>query len=70
MSDTKMVTFTPEKLAKFKEAYGKAKRNPLTDTFEFEGDEYVLRYAAYMIEYLEGRFDEAKQAERVAQRHT
>ena len=47
------IEFTPEKLRRFREAYDKAKMNPLTDVFEFEGHEFVLTYAHYMIEYLE-----------------
>jgi len=44
------VSFTPEKLSYFRDAYEGAK-----DTiFEFEGKHYLKGYAKYMIEYMEG----------------
>ena len=51
-----LVLFTPEKLKQFKAVYARARLNPLTDVFEFEGREYVLGYARYLIEYLEDHF--------------
>lgn len=50
------VEFTPAKLEKFRVAYAKAKLNPITDEFEFEGMTYVLGYAKYLIQYLEKQF--------------
>lgn len=46
------ISWTPEKLQKFKAAYDAAGG----DTFTFEGNEFVKSYAKYLIEYLEGQF--------------
>lgn len=51
MSDTKMVQFTPEKAKRFASAYNKAKKDKVKSFF-FEGDEYVVSYAYYVLEYL------------------
>lgn len=51
----KMVTFTPESLARFKNRY----QQTVTlnnDTFDFESNVYVVGYAKHLIEYLEGKF--------------
>lgn len=48
-----VVQWDKAKLAKFKAAYERAKLNPLTDVFQFEGHDFVLGYAKYLIEYLE-----------------
>lgn len=48
-----MVSFTPEKLNKFREAYLECV-DDTDDIFEFEGNQYVCGYAKHMIEYLEG----------------
>jgi adenosine deaminase len=54
---TKTVSFTPEKLAQFKKAYTRvSKILAQTDSFMFQGDEYVLGYAKYLIQYLEMQF--------------
>ena len=54
-NDRKMVSFTRETLVRFKNRY----QQTVTlnnDTFDFEGDVYVVGYAKYLIEYLEGKF--------------
>jgi len=51
------VSFDRKKLKMFKAAYHQAKKGlkPLgRDVFTFEGNDYVLEYAKYMIQYLEG----------------
>lgn len=48
------VTFTPEILARFKRVYRDAV-DAHSDTFMFEGKEYVVTYAKYLIEYLDGQ---------------
>jgi hypothetical protein len=45
------------KLKRFRRAYKNAK----TEVFEFEGAEFVVGYAKYLIEYLDGLFTEHKQ---------
>ena len=45
-----MVSFTPAKLKRFKQAYDKCEKGK---TFLFENNEYLREYAGYMIEYLE-----------------
>jgi hypothetical protein len=59
-----MVEYTPEKLEELKAAYAKAKRNPLTDMFEFDGNQYALSYAGYLIEYLKGEFGDYEETDR------
>lgn len=54
MAETPMVEFNKAKLIKFKKAYDKAEKAD-TESFVFEGNEYILGYAKYLIEYLEGR---------------
>lgn len=51
----KMVEFTAEKLARLKMAYKKAVADKV-EAFTFEGDEWVVGYAKYAIEYLDGLF--------------
>ena len=58
MTDSKtqgqgMVTFTPEKLKQFKVFYVMAKDRGV-ESFEFEDKVYLVSYAKYLIEYLEG----------------
>jgi hypothetical protein len=52
--DPIMVEFNKDKLIKFKKAYDKA-TDELKTVFTFEGNEYDLGYAKYLIEYLEGK---------------
>ncbi len=60
MSDTQ-IAWSREKLARFKRDYTKACKNQTRcGTFVFDGHEYVLGYAKYLIQYLEmqfGKFD-------------
>lgn len=46
------VQFTPEKLEQLKNAYRTA-INKKADSFTFEGNEYLVSYAKYLIEYLD-----------------
>jgi hypothetical protein len=55
MSDQKVITWTPAMLARFKKAYDKAVAEK-ADTFMFDGNEFVVGYAKYLIEYLNGVF--------------
>lgn len=52
----KTIAWTYGMLMSFKEAYEQAKEKG-EDVFTFEGNEFVLRYAYYLIEYLESRFN-------------
>lgn len=54
-TEQKMVTFTPESLARFKNRYEQTVTLN-NDTFEFEDNVYVVGYAKYLIEYLEAGF--------------
>ncbi len=47
--------FTKDMLKKFKAAYQKAIEEK-KDTFLFDGDEFLVSYAKYVIEYLESKF--------------
>lgn len=49
------INFTWEKLKEFKQAYEKAKLAGIKE-FTFEGNEFVLEYAYYLIQYLEMKF--------------
>ena len=55
MAERKMITWTAEKLKRFKSRYLEAVQYKL-EQFEFDGDEYVVGYAKYLIEYLESKF--------------
>jgi hypothetical protein len=50
-----MVKFTPEKVQKLKAALKKAQEagKGRHDVFTFDGVEYVVGYAAYLVEHLE-----------------
>lgn len=54
-----VVSFTKDKFDRFKKVYGESKDKGKCTTFEFEGNEYVIGYAKYLIEYLEERFKNA-----------
>ncbi len=47
------ITWTLPKLERFKKAH-KTAVDASQETFTFEGHEFVPRYAAYLIEYLDG----------------
>ena len=49
-----MVGWTHVKLARFRVAYEDAKAAGQTE-FLFDGNEFLTKYAAYLIEYLETR---------------
>ena len=59
MSDDKqtMVTWTKEKAEEFKVAW-KAHEIEEAESFVFEGNEYLVTYGRYLIEYLDYLFDE------------
>jgi hypothetical protein len=52
MSEREMVTFDRPKLERLKSAYQKA-LEAKKEIFLFEGKEYFVGYAHYLIEYLE-----------------
>ena len=52
----KTVTFTVDKFLRFKKSYNAAKRTGQT-TFSFDGDEYDVAFASYVIEYLTIKFN-------------
>jgi hypothetical protein len=49
------IIFTPEKRDRLRKAYENAKHADL-DRFNFEGQDYVVSYAKYLLEYLDGKF--------------
>ena len=51
----KMISWTPEALVRFKNRYEQTVTLK-NEQFAFNGDVYVVGYAKYLIEYLEGRF--------------
>jgi hypothetical protein len=54
--DREYINWTPEKLTAFRKAY-QLHTDP-NATFVFDDKEFVVAYAKYLIEYLEGRFNE------------
>jgi len=48
------ITFTKESFKRFKKAYKDAIRNKATQ-FTFEQNEFIVGYAKYVIEYIEGK---------------
>lgn len=58
MSDPE-ITWDRAKLERFRLAYNKARRLPtIDDVFKFEGHEFVVSYARYLIQYLDSVFAE------------
>jgi hypothetical protein len=55
MNDPATIEWTPAKLQRFKRRYNKAVEENV-ETFMFEGHELLVRYAKYLIEYLETQF--------------
>jgi hypothetical protein len=51
----KMVNYTPEMLRRLKGAYNTAVKAK-AETFVFDGNEYLVSYAKYLIEFLETKF--------------
>jgi hypothetical protein len=50
-----MISWTPERLQRFKKAYAKAVEANV-ETFKFDEKEFVVGYAKYLIEYLDNHF--------------
>lgn len=48
------ITWTREKREQLRKAYAEA-RQAGKDVFEFDGHEYVTRYAGYLLKYLDAR---------------
>lgn len=61
--DSKVVEFTPEKVAQFYNAYQDA-NEVRTDTFIFEGNEYFIKYAYYLLQYLFEKFEIKEEIEK------
>lgn len=57
------ITWDQAKLKRFRRAYKNAK----TEVFEFEGAEFVVGYAKYLIEYLDGMLDQSHQQHQTEQ---
>lgn len=55
MIETKYITFSRFDLMRFKTAFNAAQQADL-DSFIFDGNEYLVAYAKYLIEYLEMMF--------------
>lgn len=49
------ILWSPGLLAQFKQAYQTAKDDG-SEVFIFQGSEFVVEYAKYLIEYLDGMF--------------
>ena len=56
LGTTKTINFDPAKLKRLKAAYKRAVEQGV-DSFMFEDGEWVVGYAKYAIEYLEGQFN-------------
>lgn len=55
--ERKMIKWTPAMAKRLKVAYAEAcKTKTKDDTFVFDGNEFVLGYAKYLIEFLETKF--------------
>lgn len=52
-----LIRWTPESLARFKVEYLKARDVAGVESFSFEGSEFLVSYAGYLIEYLTIRFN-------------
>lgn len=52
-----MVTWTKEKAEKFRTAWKKADKAEV-ESFEFEGNEFLVTYGRYLLEYLDYLFGE------------
>lgn len=59
MSSYKIVSFSPKTFEEFKQVVKKAsKKNE--EFVTFKNDEYHVKYASYLIEYLQPKFDKLK----------
>jgi len=52
------VNFDRAMLQRFKKAFKRVTKNKSKTSFKFEGNEYNVSYAKYLIEYLESKFKE------------
>ena len=52
------IGWTKEKFELFKQEYAKHRSNGPDYVFKFEGHEVLVQYAKYLIEYLEGQFND------------
>jgi hypothetical protein len=53
--DWPVISWTPDMLKRFKKKY-EAERAAGHDQFNFDGHDFVVAYAKYLIEYLESQF--------------
>jgi hypothetical protein len=62
MTGKEWITWTPDKLKKFKKAYEKARVKHVNSecSFMFEGHEFVIGYSVYLIEHLNNQFGNKK----------
>ena len=58
-SEQTTLNFTPDSLEEFKKVFKEAKESK-EHYFFFEGNEYFLGYAKYLIEHLENQFNPLK----------
>ncbi|HYE68811.1 MAG TPA: hypothetical protein VEA58_09385 [Anaerovoracaceae bacterium] len=56
MAEGNFVTFDKPKLERLKKVYQKAVEDK-KESFIFEGNEYVVNFTKYVIEYLESQFN-------------
>ena len=61
---TETLTFTKDRLARLKDEYAKAKEAGLEE-FNFDGYDFLIGYAYYLIEHLENHFEKAKKTSKV-----
>lgn len=59
MNGTVTIIWTKEMFTRFKMAYEGAKGLEMP-VFNFDGNEYVLSYAKYLVEFLDGKFKTKK----------
>ena len=59
MSDRPVIVWDRPKLERFKRAYKAARLQSGSDVFQFDGHEFVLDYAKYLIEYLDSELPKA-----------
>lgn len=52
------INWTPEMLARLK---ARMIETAPSETFTFDGNEFLRRYAAYLVEYLEAEFKKARE---------
>lgn len=57
MTPSKLIQWTPAVLARFKAAYEIEKHGGPDHVFRFDGSDFLVAYAGYLIEYLTIRFN-------------